>query len=352
MRNHIAVVLDASASMGTFKAATIKAFNGIVEETRKNARKYGQKTSVSLYTFANTARPVFFNANVETLEPLDGRQYITNGMTALFDGVNMAIDQLASLPDADDEDTSLLVIALTDGEDNVSHTKPFSLKQKIIQKARTDRWTVVFQGPPGSKNVLVNQFGIPSDNVREWEATESGMAETQVVTSGGIGNYYAARSVGAKKVDTFFVQTDLSKVDAKVLVNNLTDISNRFKQYEVTKEEAVREFVEAKTKRPYVIGSSYYLLMKKEKVQKNKGVLIQEKGKKAVWGGEEARRLIGLPDGADAKVEPLNHSNYDVYVQSTSVNRILPRGTKVLVDVTRNVSAAPTWDHTAVAKQP
>jgi hypothetical protein len=56
-----------------------------------------------------------------------------------------------------------------------------------------------------------------------------------------------------------------------------------------------------------------------------------EKGSKAIYGGNAARSLIGLPYGAEAKVEPGNHANYDIFVQSTSTNRKLVRGTKLLV---------------------
>jgi len=97
------------------------------------------------------------------------------------------------------------------------------------------------------------------------------------------------------------------------------------------KEEVIKDFVEKKTRRPYVIGTAYYQLMKTEKVQAGKGVILVEKGKPQVWAGQAARAMIGLPAGSDAKVEPGNHANYDIYVQSTSVNRKLPRGTKLIV---------------------
>lgn len=71
--------------------------------------------------------------------------------------------------------------------------------------------------------------------------------------------------------------------------------------------------------------------MKPEKVQGSKKVLLVEKGKPEVWAGSQARQMIGLPIAADAKVEPGNHANYDIFVQSTSVNRKLPRGTKIIV---------------------
>jgi hypothetical protein len=57
-----------------------------------------------------------------------------------------------------------------------------------------------------------------------------------------------------------------------------------------------------------------------------------EKKKGSIWGGYKARELIGLPtDGSLAIVEPGNHANYDIYVQSTSVNRLLVRGTNFLL---------------------
>ncbi len=73
-----------------------------------------------------------------------------------------------------------------------------------------------------------------------------------------------------------------------------------------------------------------------------------EKGKKAIWGGKEARHLIGLPDDKDAKVTAGNMSNYDIFIQSTSVNRILVRGTKLIWDKNHTKNSKPTWDHTVV----
>jgi hypothetical protein len=55
------------------------------------------------------------------------------------------------------------------------------------------------------------------------------------------------------------------------------------------------------------------------------------KGQKAVYMGEDARRMLGLPTSGVAKVRPGNHSSFDVFVQSTSLNRKLVRGTKLLV---------------------
>ena len=49
----------------------------------------------------------------------------------------------------------------------------------------------------------------------------------------------------------------------------------------------------------------------------------------AVYGGAEAREILGLP-GTDIKVKPTDFSDWDIFVQSTSNNRKLVVGTNLL----------------------
>jgi hypothetical protein len=255
------------------------------------------------------------------------------------------------------------VITITDGEEN--NSTPSSavaaarVKALLFETQATDRWTFAFQLPFGQRDKFAAQYGVPKDNILEWAATDKGvevarqsLAASAQVTNSSMGQYFGARSMGMMSVKKFYdTTTDLSQVTATAVKTKLDDISDRFKSYEVPKELPIKDFVEEKTKKEYVVGSTYYQLMKVEKVQPNKQILIQEKGKKAVWGGRDARHLIGLKDGETARLRPGNHANYDIFVQSTSVNRKLPRGTKVLVDITQKTPLEPTWDHTAVAQK-
>jgi hypothetical protein len=65
-------------------------------------------------------------------------------------------------------------------------------------------------------------------------------------------------------------------------------------------------------------------------VQDYKKIALREKTTGKVLFGDEVRGFLNLPAHGDVKVEPGNFGDYDVFVQSTSTNRILPRGTKVL----------------------
>lgn len=346
-KNHFAIILDESGSMSPLRNSAYKATEAIIQAVQSGASTFGQTATVSLYTFNNYVHTHF---NMRTVEKVPSVfSYNPSGGTALFDAVGQAIDDFTKSLDANDPNASFVVIAVTDGGENCSHSYD---ARKIINRMqevqKTDRYTITFQTPVGMGREFARIFGIPTGNIREWEQTERGVEEVRTTTLAATNSYFTSRSTGLKSVDSFYVQTDLSTLKKSDL-KKLVDMQAQFKSWTVDKESDVKTFVESHGKQ-YKLGSVYYALTKKEKVQSQKKVLIQEKGNKSIYGGQEARDLIGLPKGSNATVEPGNHANYDIYVQSTSINRKLVRGTKVLFDTTLAFDLTPTWDHEAAKK--
>jgi hypothetical protein len=132
----------------------------------------------------------------------------------------------------------------------------------------------------------------------------------------------------------------------------LDDISSHFKVYTVGGEQSVKEFVEEKTGRPYVIGS--HLLPADEA-----GEGPAEEVRPASWrrtrnpsgAGTEARDLIGLPtDGvshtrSDARESQQLRHLHRVHKRESQA-RPRHQGAGRCDAVT--TSKRPTWDHTAV----
>ena len=79
-----------------------------------------------------------------------------------------------------------------------------------------------------------------------------------------------------------------------------------------------------------LIGSAFYQLTKPERVQGHKAICIREKHSGKVYSGDAARDLLGVPKGGEIKLYPGKVGNFDVFIQSTSVNRNLLPGTEVL----------------------
>jgi hypothetical protein len=92
----------------------------------------------------------------------------------------------------------------------------------------------------------------------------------------------------------------------------------------------------------YVKGTAFYQLTKPEDVvQDYKILLVLDKKSGAVYSGRDARTLLGLPTSGNCKIIPGNHGNFEVYIQSTSINRKLPGGSKLVI-----------WDPMSAVAQP
>ena len=331
LRNNVALVLDDSGSMGSIARTAEGVFNSWLARMKAEAISKGQETNISIITFGQKIDVKSAHQPSAHVRPI-AHYYPRQGRTALFEGVDKSIDVLSEAVELRQYDDSYLVLVVTDGEENMATTSYINkVVRRIKNKQGEGNWTFVFMLPPGSRIHFCSKNGIPTDNAIEWEQSERGVREVEVHTSTGLTNYYDSRAKGSRSVANFFVQPDLSKVKSTDIKRKLDDVTRYCHQFEVIKEEVIKDFVEKKTKYPYVIGTAYYQLMKPEKVQATKDVLIIEKGKPQIWGGPSARTMIGLPANQDAKVDPYNLSKYEVYIKSTSVNRKLPRGTKVIV---------------------
>lgn len=254
------------------------------------------------------------------------------GGTPLFDSVGQAIEILEKVVVNPEEDASFLVVAITDGQNNqISWWTASRLSKKIAELQATDKWTFTFRVPHGYKNALT-KLGIYDDNILEWEQTQAGVEKASQQTVQAYQSYYTSRSAGQTSTSKFF--TNLEHVSSAEVHAKLNDISREVQILTVQNGHegaAIKTFVETRTGRGYVAGSAFYQLIKGEKVQDSKEIIIQDRTKNTVYSGWEARNLLGLPRHGEVKVHPGKHGNYDIFVQSRSVNRILPVGSKVIL---------------------
>lgn len=318
-RNHYALVLDASGSMSHI-VEKVKALVDLQVQTLKETTD--QENYLSLFTFGESKHPtreVYYQRGVKDLGPLT--DYRAEGGTPLRDGVMRALNRL----DDGFTDISKVVIVLTDGDENAStRFSNEELTMKINKLQATDLYTIVFLVPDRHGVDAAKRFGVPEGNIRIWTNVEKAAAEiregTQMVAE--------ARRRGETKVTDFF-QPDLSKVKAKDL-KKMRKITGEARIIKVTKEVVIKEFVESKNKGSFKPGTVFYQLMKTEKkVQDYKNVLVLDKKSKELYAN--GRQLLGLPEHGDVKMEPGNHANFEIFIQSNSNNRKLPRGTSIVI---------------------
>lgn len=352
MKNYIGISRDHSGSMASIARYAARDYNNNIASIKENSVKQNQDTIVSVVKCGvgqNGITREVINSSVSTLQVLNESKYgATGGSTPLFDSVGDLIEQFERCPDANDPTVSFLVMAITDGQDNASRKWKHTLGNKIAQLQSTDRWSFVFRVPrsqPYGSNYKLDlvRMGIPDGNILEWDQTEQGVEVATQATTQAFEQYFTGRTRGVTSTKNFYT-TDLTQVSARKLKSALVEITDKVEFLDVTAADngkQIRAFIEAKRGAVMGRGAAFYQLTKKEdEVQDHKQIAIRDKKTKKVFSGVEARNMLGLPHNGTVKVAPGNHGGFDIFIQSTSVNRKLLTGTQVMY-----------WDSVGVAYQ-
>lgn len=343
-KQYIGFVNDHSGSMAGSRAkAAIGDYNVTIGAVKDAASREMLDTIVSVVAigigkdsagregFGTTRQVVVSNPHV--LKPITN--WPTPGGTPLYDGVGNMIELFKSLPDYANENVSFLVMTTTDGEEG--HSSKYNartLSQEIANLTNTGRWTFVFRVPKGHSRQITDRLGVSVDNVQEWETTAEGMAKSTVATTQAINSFYSARSAGAKGSNVFYANA--ANVTAADVKSALVDISKEIKLFVVPasvgdKGIEIKPFVEAVNAGQFLKGSAFYQLTKTEpRVQDTKLIIIRDRTNGKAYSGAQARDMIGLPKVGTVRLHPGDHGNFDLFIQSTSVNRKLVGNTGVI----------------------
>lgn len=324
--NHVVFVIDASGSMSHIKNDVIKVFDSQVSYLAQRSKELNQETRVSVYLFNYTTECLIYDTDVLRL-PSIKEFYSPRGGTALIDGAIKAIEDLNLTPEIYG-DHAFLIYVLTDGEENGSKNNSSTLSKRINDFA--ENWTMAALVPDSTGVFEAKKFGFPANNIQIWNTSSKGMSEAGNVIKSSTDTFMQNRARGIRGTKNLFT-LDTSALNKTKVTRELEQLkTNEYELLPVHKESVIQPFVESWTRKPYVKGSCYYQLTKAEKVQNYKQVCLQEKTTGKVYSGTNARDLLGLPD-YEVKVDPSGHPKFDIFIQSTSLNRKLVGGTKLIV---------------------
>lgn len=326
--NHVVFVLDASGSMGSLRDSVVSVVDNQVKFLAKRSQELDQETRVSIYVFNTVAECVVYDKDVLRL-PSIAKFYNPGGGTALIDASLLALDDLAKTATLYG-DHSFLAFCVSDGENNSGTRDGNILKNKIAKLP--DSWTLAALVPNASAVHEAKQCGFSSNNIQIWDTNSKDFNEVGKVINKSIDSYLVARSTGVRSTKNLF-SIDQNALTTTVIKNTLAPLAAG-KDYDVypvrSDKDVIKPFVESWTQEGYRLGSAYYQLTKPEKIQASKNILIQDKLSGRVYSGADARQTLGLPN-YEVKVNAVDHPKYNIYVQSSSVNRKLVRDTKVIV---------------------
>lgn len=327
--NHVALVLDASSTMIPHRETVVAVADAEVRHLARRSQELDQETRVSVYAFASEVRCLVFDKDVLRLPSLRDL-YHPHGMTALVDATLRSQDDLAQTAQLYG-DHAFLTYVLTDGQENYSSASGAQLARRLA--ALPGNWTVACMVPDQRGAHEAKKFGFPADNIAVWDATSRrGVEEAGGEIRRATESFMTGRAAGVRGTRTLFAggaaQVNRDTVRASQGFRPLG--RGTYALLGVNEDAAIRDFVERETGESYRTGSAFYELVKPEKIQAYKVVMVRNRRSGRVYAGPDSRRLLNLPD-TEVRVRPEANPDFQIFVQSTSVNRKLPAGTKLLV---------------------
>lgn len=329
--NHIALVLDESSSMDRYPEQVIRVFDEQIQTLARRSKELNQETRVSVYKFSNDVQCIAFDCDVLRMPSLRG-QYQPNGQTALVDGAMQAVKDLKLTPELY-ADHAYLVYVVTDGMENHSRTRHDALASAL--NGLPDHWTVAAFVPNSNGAALCERLGFPVNNIQCWDvSSKQGLSDMVTSMSKTTDNYMRMRAAGVRGTKSLFVAqvaAKRSEVTAKLKV--VTNPYTVFAHPAFRDKQEIKKFVEERTGKDYMIGSAFYGLVKPETIQSHKRIMLRTIPDGRLYSGttDEVRAVLGMPAGVDLKVQPGQSKDFQIFVESTSVNRHVVPGQEVLV---------------------
>ena len=194
---HVCFVVDSSGSMTSSIDDVKGGFKRIIEEQKANTKG---ECAVSYFDFNSTVTEVYRGKDVKEIN--SELNYTPFGMTALMDGVGIAIDTIGkwlnSMPEDEKPEQNMIVI-ITDGGENFSKEYSANRVREMI-KHQQDKysWNFVYLGADLNNVKDAIDLGIVTRGV----TTKSTLGKSYDIINSSISLYRNTSGTKDQKLDT------------------------------------------------------------------------------------------------------------------------------------------------------
>lgn len=210
----IEFILDETGSMMSVWDQTIAGFNEYVNSQKLQSGN----CLLSLTKFdSNGVNNVYTDSDIQTVQFLDRNSYRPGCSTNLYDAVGFRVkaleQRIASFP----ENTSCLIVIMTDGFDNASVEYTSDNLKTLIGEKEKQGWTFVFLGANQDAWAVGQTFGMSKGNTMTYDAANisGAMGDLAAATT----SYRGLRSKGVATascaVNDFFSSMPATDTDTK-----------------------------------------------------------------------------------------------------------------------------------------
>ena len=165
--------------MNSIADDTVGGFNAFLDEQRSEE---GTAT-VSLFDFDDDVSQVYRGIESPEAENLTEETYTPGGRTALHDAMLRAItDTERLLAERDANPDTVVIIVLTDGNENASET-PIEPLREQVQAKQSGGWEFLFIGANQDAVLAASEFGVDRDRALSMDHSGEGASSAMESTS-------------------------------------------------------------------------------------------------------------------------------------------------------------------------
>ena len=345
---HVTILLDASSSMYQHAHDVIKVTDTQISSLASRAK--AEEIRVSVFSFSSPqyldglmAKNLIYDTDVLRV-PSISNLYKPNGNTALCDAMIQVIADQQLIPEKYGDHAHLLYV-ITDGYENASREESKKKLPAVISLI-PGNWTLAAFAPGQDSAGWLKNYGFPAGNISIWDPSQEHAArDVGVAMASATSSYLDSRSTGMRSTTNLFSMNAPSASSLKSALTPMTPGSYYFEQVTaqdlaIIERGRIDQFMANKLGHPYVPERTYYEFTKRERIQHYKQLAIaiwdKDTNSEDVYIGEAVRAKLGLPASSEkieVRISPgnWNAKGYKVYVQTTSNNRKLVPGSRLLV---------------------
>jgi len=209
-KTYVAIVLDKSASMGIIQEEARTSFNDQLKKIQEESKNLD--TRICLTVFNGDLDFVKFNEDVDQLALLEPKDYVPSGWTAFYDAVCTTIRKLEDLPDINESGTAVLMLIITDGQENSSKKYNGEDIASMISRLKgTDRWTFSVMGANINLEALSDSTGIDKSNMLKFAGNAGSVQRGTQMTNDSYGRYFKSRRRGVVQASNLYSDDDSVK---------------------------------------------------------------------------------------------------------------------------------------------
>lgn len=184
LSTEIICIIDKSGSMNSIKSDAIGGFNEFLREQKE----VEDDTKITLNLFDSGFKNLYKSLPIKESENLTDENYIPSSMTALYDAIGLSIDE-AKERFKDNQPDRVLVVILTDGEENRSIEYDQKRIFDMIDEQSKNNWEFIFLAANQDAMKTASKLNIKSGNSMNFMSDSKGTRGVYSQMSNSVKSY-------------------------------------------------------------------------------------------------------------------------------------------------------------------